>query len=57
MLQTRSEAFVKYLAALAELKPLIEIEPADRLRMFQQHFGDDSIALETEFLRYMRSVN
>jgi hypothetical protein len=57
LLQTRSEAYVKYLAALAELKPLIDVEPAERIRQFKQHFSDDLLQLENEFLRYMRSVN
>ncbi|HEY2413315.1 MAG TPA: DUF1570 domain-containing protein [Pirellulaceae bacterium] len=56
-LQTKSEAYVKYLAALADQKPLIDVEPADRLRQFKQFFGDDLNSVENDFLRYMRSVN
>jgi hypothetical protein len=57
LLQTKSEAYVKYLAALAEQKPLIDVEPAERLKQFKQFFGDDLLSIETEFLRYMRTVN
>src|SRR5262245_32216482 len=57
LLQTRSDAYVKYLAVLAEQKPLIDVEPAERVRTFKQHFGEDLLPLENEFLRYMRNVN
>jgi hypothetical protein len=56
LLRTHSEAYMKYLGALAELKPLADSVPAQRLEMFKEHFGDLN-ALETEFLRYMRGVN
>jgi len=57
LLQTKSEAYVKYLAALAELKPLIDVDPTQRIKQFKQFFGDDLQSLENEFLRYMRTVN
>src|SRR5437762_12744005 len=57
LLQTKSETYVKYLAALAEQKPLIDVEPAERIKQFKQFFGDDLLAVETDFLRFMRSVN
>ncbi len=56
-LQTKSETYVKYLAALAQQKPLIDVEPSERLKQFKQFFGDDLLAIETDFLRFMRSVN
>jgi hypothetical protein len=56
-LQTKSEAYVKYLAALADQKPLIDVEPAERLKQFKQFFGDELSSVENEFLKYMRSVN
>ena len=37
-LQTKSEAYVKYLAALAEQKPLIDVEPAERHQAVQAVF-------------------
>jgi hypothetical protein len=57
LLQTKSEAYVKYLAALAEQKPLIDVEPAERIKQFKQFFGDDLLIVESDFLRYMKSVN
>jgi hypothetical protein len=57
LLQTKSEAYVKYLAALAEQKPLIDVEPAERIRKFKEFFGEDLQTLENDFLRYMKSVN
>jgi hypothetical protein len=56
LLNQRAEACVKYLAALAEHAPLVELGPQRRIRMFQEHFGEDLTALEAEFLRYMQRV-
>ena len=56
-LHTRGEAYVKYLARLAELSPLADTDPAERIKQFKQFFGDDLQAVENDFLRYMRSVN
>jgi len=56
-LQTKSETYVKYLAALAEQKPLIDVEPSERIKQFKHFFGNDLLAVETDFLRFMRSVN
>jgi hypothetical protein len=57
LLQTKSETYVKYLAALAEQQPLIDVEPAERIKQFKQFFGDDLLTIETDFLRFMRTVN
>ena len=57
LLRTRKEAYVKYLKALAEQTPLLFLEPPERLKQFQQFFGDNLAGLETEFLQYMRKVN
>jgi len=57
LLQTRSESYVKYLAKLAEQKPLLDTDPQERIKQFKQFFGDELIGLENEFLRYMRTVN
>ena len=56
-LHRHSEAYVKYLAALAELKPLVDTDPALRIKQFKQFFGDDLQTVENDFLRYMRTVN
>lgn len=56
LLRTREQKFIAYLKELAQLSPLVD-EGADfRLTMFKKHFGEDLGALDTEFLRYMRSV-
>jgi hypothetical protein len=57
LLQTKALAFTKYLQALSEQGPLIELEPEERLALFQQHFGGDLTVLEADFLRFMRRVN
>jgi hypothetical protein len=56
LIRTRREDYVKYLAALAQQTPQVFLEPAERIKQFQQFFGDDLPALETEFLRYMQQV-
>jgi hypothetical protein len=57
LLRTRDEAYVKYLAALAEQTPLVSVTPEERIKQFKEFFGDDLAALEAEFLRHMRMVN
>jgi hypothetical protein len=57
LLRTRGDAYVKYLASLAQQKPLIDVSPAERIKEFQKFFGDNLDALEDEFLKYMRGVN
>jgi hypothetical protein len=57
LLRTRGDAYVKYLASLAEQKPLIDVSPVERIKEFQKFFGDNLTALEDEFLKYMRGVN
>ncbi len=56
LIRTRREAYVKYLAALAQQTPQVFLEPAERIKQFQQFFGDDLAGLEAEFLRYMQQV-
>ncbi|MDX1944165.1 MAG: DUF1570 domain-containing protein [Pirellulaceae bacterium] len=57
LLQTRSAEYSKYLQFIAGHKPLVTVEPAERIKHFQAHFGDDLARLEAEFLRFMRGVN
>jgi hypothetical protein len=57
LLKNRGEAYVKYLGALAQQKPLIDVEPADRLKQFKEFLGDDLLSLENDFLRFLRTVN
>jgi hypothetical protein len=57
LLRTRGDEYAEYLKKLAELKPLVALEPSQRLDMFKAAFGSDLEKLEAEFLKYMRSVN
>ena len=56
LLTTRKDDFVKYLQAMAEQGPLVEVPVADRIALFQKHFGEDLAALDADFLRFMRGV-
>jgi hypothetical protein len=57
LLRTREEAYVKYLAALAEQTPLVDVSPEERIKTFKEFFGEDLGTLEAEFLRHMRMVH
>jgi Protein of unknown function (DUF1570) len=57
LLRTRDETYVRYLQALAGQTPLVTVTPEERLKQFQEFFGEDLAALEAEFLRHMRGVN
>lgn len=57
LLKTRSDDYVKYLQAQAAQSPLVNLEPAERLKQFEDNLGSELMAIEAEFLRYMRSVN
>ena len=47
------DEFDAYLTALSAKQPLRYDEPAERLALFQEHFGEDLAALDTEFIRQM----
>jgi hypothetical protein len=57
LLRKRDDAYVKYLSELAQQKPLIDVTPEERVKLFKQFFGDDLTALENAFLGYMQNVN
>lgn len=57
LLKTRSDDYVKYLQAQAAQSPLVTLEPAERLKQFEDNLGGELTTIEAEFLRYMRSVN
>ena len=57
LLKTRGDAYVKYLQAQAAQAPLVILEPAERLKQFEDNLGGQLTTIEAEFLRYMRSVN
>jgi hypothetical protein len=56
LLKTREADYVKYLQAQAAQGPLVLLEPAERLKQFQESLGETT-AIEAEFLRFMRNVN
>jgi hypothetical protein len=41
---------------MAEQAPLVEVSAAERIALFQKHFGDDLAGLDADFLRFMRGV-
>ena len=55
LLRTREAKYVDYVKELAKQPQLVEEGAEFRLTMFKKYFGDLS-TLDTEFLRYMRSV-
>jgi hypothetical protein len=56
LLRTREAKYVEYVKELAKQPQLVDEGAEFRLTMFRKHFGDDMKELDTEFLRYMRSV-
>src|SRR5262245_17644521 len=56
LIRTRRDAYVKYLHALARRPLNVYLEPDERLKEFQQFFGGDLKALETEFLQHIQRV-
>ncbi len=56
LLRHHPREYVAYLQMLSEKKPLLWDTPEDRLREFQQAFGDDLGELDDAFLRYMQRV-
>jgi hypothetical protein len=56
LIRTHREQYAEYLQRLAQLQPLEQVTPQQRLAQFQQVFGDDLHELEADFLRYMRRV-
>jgi hypothetical protein len=56
LIRTHREQYAEYLQRLAQLKPLEQVTPEQRVAQFQAAFGNDLQQLETDFLRYMRRV-
>lgn len=48
--------YVAYLQMLAEKKPLVWDEPQERLKEFQEAFGDNLGQLDADFMRQMQKV-
>jgi hypothetical protein len=57
LLRTRSDEYTAYLQQLTELKPLVALEPQQRIAMFKAAFGGDIAKFEADFLKYMRNVD
>ncbi len=56
LIRTEGETYTKYLKVLSEQTPLVMQEPAARQEQFLKLFGKSLEELETDFLKYMRSV-
>lgn len=52
LMETRSADYTAYLRKLAQRNPLEPYPPAERLRDFQTHFGNDLSLLETRLRRF-----
>jgi hypothetical protein len=57
LMRTRGEAYTNYLRKLSELKPLVALEPQQRVEIFTTSMGHDLEKLDAEFIRYMRGVD
>jgi len=56
LLRRRSKEYVNYLQKLAQLKPLDELEPEERLKQFEESMGTTVDKIDKEFMYYMRRV-
>ena len=53
LLRRYPRQFTQYLQELAQKKPLLYDEPAERLRLFQRHMGLELEELDAELVRYI----
>jgi hypothetical protein len=56
LIRHKPKQFTDYMKMLSEKGPLVWDDEKTRLAEFKQFFGDDLGSLETDFLRYMRTV-
>lgn len=56
LLRKYEDKYIDYVKELSKQPQLVDEGAEFRLTMFKKHFGNDLGALDTEFLRYMRSV-
>ncbi len=56
LIRKHPREYLEYMQLLSEKRPLRYDEPEVRLAQFKSAFGDDLEKLNTEFLRYMRTV-
>lgn len=56
LIKTHRKEYVKYLRALSESKPLVELTDRERIAMFEQAFNTTLMKLDKKFVAYMRTV-
>lgn len=56
LIRKHPKDYLAYMKVLSEKRPLRYDEPEDRQTLFKECFGEDVEKLNTEFLRYMRTV-
>lgn len=56
LLTRQRDDYVEYLKVMKEKKPLVEESPEQRVREFQEHFGEDLSEFDSEFLEFMTRV-
>ncbi|MCB9874063.1 MAG: DUF1570 domain-containing protein [Planctomycetaceae bacterium] len=56
LIRKHLKEYLQYMKVLSEKRPLRYDDPEDRLAQFKEAFGDDLEQLNTEFIRYMRTV-
>lgn len=56
LLRVRCEDYVRYLEALGDQQPLVELTMPQRVAQFRQFFGDDLEQLSRDWQRYMSEV-
>ena len=55
--KTKSEEYTRYLKSLSKLPTLVTTNPAERVKAFKAAFGEDTKALEQEFLKFMKNLD
>ncbi len=55
--KTKPDEYTRYLRSLSKLPTLVTTDPKERKEKFKEAFGEDTAALEQEFLRFMRNLN
>ncbi|MCA9142515.1 MAG: DUF1570 domain-containing protein [Planctomycetaceae bacterium] len=56
LIRKHLKEYLQYMKVLSEKRPLRYDDPEDRVAQFKEAFGDDLEQLNTEFIRYMRTV-
>ncbi len=56
LLKAEANAYSAYMQELAQLPPLGDSTPRERIDLFKKHFGDDMSKLDAQFINFMRKV-